>query len=75
MNYIEEAEQRTSNAIRNAANKQYLTIQEVSLVTRWSISSLRKFCSTGELKYIQKNGFRGKLLFTQKSVQNLMESR
>ena len=75
MDYIEQAEKRTSNAIQNAASKQYLTIQEVSLVTGWSISSLRKFCATGELKYNQKNGFRGKLSFTHEAVKNLMESR
>ena len=56
-----------------ANSKPYLDILDVSLLSGYSISTLRRRIAEGKLKALQ-NVPKGKLLFTSKSIKEWLEN-
>jgi len=59
--------------IKLAQTKKYLDIKDVSLLTNFSISSLRRKISEGKLKPIQDVP-NGKLLFKKSNIEKWLEN-
>ena len=55
-----------------ANTKPYLDILDVSLLSGYSISTIRRRCLEGSIKYLQ-NVPKGKLLFKRENVQRWLE--
>ena len=67
---IEETLKHTHELIKS---KSYLDLKDVSILTGFSISTLRKRVAEGRLKAIQSVQ-RGKLLFARSEVDSFLQS-
>ena len=71
MNYINNADIQIKHRTELAKCKDYLDINDVSLLTGYSVSTLRRRISEGRLKCTQSIK-RGKLLFLKDDIERFL---
>ena len=72
MTQLTHQEERMRLQLQLAQQKEYLDITDVSLLSGYSVQTIRRRAKEGRLKYLQ-NIPNGKLLFSKSSIQEWLE--